>query len=296
MREKQLNGVLEYEFADEKAYIVGYEGLDARLEIPTQIEGCPVTGIGRKAFLSRKKLREIILPDTIEEVGDWAFAYCGGLVQVSFGGGKVRFGKDVFKECGCLERIYFKETVNEDQVGISLLMAAAVQMMDAYYLLDLSEAGSSEWLAKWDARLLTMLRTPDQEGYSKQVLCGEEDYGSTDLEAFVSNKRKRKVRLALLRLLHPQGLSAELRGELEEFLRSLTKGGKGEETWLVVKDEHGDDREYYKLFSDLDCIHDENFEEILADIGEEHPEMKAFFLRLRDQNRSSEDFFAALEL
>ncbi len=296
MQEKQLDGVWDYKLTDEKAYIVGYKGLDARVEIPAQIEGYPVIGIGKKAFLSRKNLREIILPDTVEEVGDWAFAYCNGLAGVTFLGGNVRFGKDIFKECGRLERIQFRAASAGGEEGIAALMAAAVQMMDAYYLLDLAEAGSREWLAKWDARLLTILRTSDQEGYSRQVLCGEEDYGSTDLEAFMSSKRKMKVRLALLRLLHPQSLLPGLQRELEDFLRSLTKGGKGEETWLVVKDEYGDRREYYKLFTDLNCIHEGNYEEILADIGEEHPEMKAFFLRLREENRTSEDFFAALEL
>ena len=53
----------------------------------------------------------------------------------------------------------------------------------------------------------------DNEGYLKQVLCGEEDYGSTDLEAFLSGKRKKKVRLCMLRLQHSQAIGGKLRSE-----------------------------------------------------------------------------------
>ena len=296
MQEKQLEiegGILYYELAGEKVHIVGYQGAGARVEVPTEIEGYPVTEIEKKAFLSKKNLHTIILPAMVEEIGDWAFAYCDGLVQISFPARKVRFGKAIFKECGRLRRI---EIGIPKEEGIPELLAAAVRVMDAYYLLELPEVGSVEWLAKWDARLAAILQTPDQEGYSKQVLCGEEDYGSTDLEAFTSNKRKEKVRLAFLRLLYPWELSVSCKVELENYLRSHTKGQPGEETWLVLREEHGNDREYYELFSKLSCIHMENFDAILRDIGEEYPEMKVFFMRLREGQVCAEDFFAELEL
>ena len=313
MQEKQLEiegGILYYKLAGEKVHIVGYQGVGSRVEVPTEIEGYPVTEIEKKAFLSKKSLHTIILPAMVEEIGDWAFAYCDGLVQISFPARKVRFGKAIFKECGRLERIELRilmeengrkisdtiEKRNGSEAGISELLAAAVRVMDAYYLLDLPEVGSVEWLAKWDARLAAILQTPDQEGYSKQVLCGEEDYGSTDLEAFTSNRRKEKVRLAFLRLLYPQELSVSCKVELEDYLRSHTKGQPGEETWLVLREEHGNDREYYELFSELSCIHMENFDAILRDIGEEYPEMKVFFMRLREGQACAEDFFAELEL
>ena len=108
------------------------------------------------------------------------------------------------------------------------LLAAAVRVFDAYYLLEPLQAGSGEWLEKWDARLTAFLHTPDQEGYSRQVLCGEEDYGSTDLGAYVREKRKGKVRLAFLRLLLPLGLKETLQKELEEYLVSHTSMGMTE--------------------------------------------------------------------
>ncbi|HBA47503.1 MAG TPA: hypothetical protein DCZ91_06835 [Lachnospiraceae bacterium] len=175
------------------------------------------------------------------------------------------------------------------------LLAAAVTMLDAYYLLDLPAAGSREWLEKWDTRLTSVIHTADQEGYISQSVYGEEDYIGTDLEEYVSARRKEKARLAFLRLLHPRALQPDLKAELEGYLRSLTKGREGEEAWQVLKDEHGEDREYYSLFAEISCVTEANLERILADIGEEHPEMKAFFLTL-DKSGGDGDFFAGLEL
>ncbi len=294
---------LEYRLEEGKVFITGYHGTASGVEVPSEIEGYPVVGIARKTFLSHKNLRRIVLPDTLEEVGDWAFAHCDGLVTVELPGKRVRFGRAVFKECGRLRRIEIRVDVAKGQEesaaaaeGVPELLAAAVWVMDAYYLLDLQEAGSGEWLGKWDARLLTILRASDQEGYSKQVLCGEEDYGSTDLGAFSSGRRKEKVRLAFLRLLYPLRLSGTCREELEEYLRCHTKGQPGEETWLVLKEEHGNDRKYYELFAELSCINEDNYDEILTDMGEGCPEMKAYFMRLREGQTCVEDFFAGLAL
>ena len=302
-------GTLCYEMTGETARVVEYGGLGLKVEIPACIEGNSVTEIGKKAFLSRKNLREIVIPDGVEEIGDWAFAHCDGLVWVSLPGRKIRFGKAVFKDCGRLEAIRVRNLEEkgmqacgkghgrrETKSGVPKLLAAAVRWMDAYYLLDPQEAGGKEWTEKWDARLLSILLAPDQEGYSKQVLCGEEDYGSTDLDAFKSSRRKVKVRLAFLRLLYPIGLSKAFETELENYLRGHTKGKSGEEAWLVLKEEHGNDREYYELFAELGCVDEANCDGILSDIGEAYPEMKAYFMRIMEGKSCAEDFFADLEL
>lgn len=56
--------------------ITDYSGTDTELQIPEEIEGLPVKVLTKKTFLSRKQLRKVILPDTLEEIGDWVFAYC----------------------------------------------------------------------------------------------------------------------------------------------------------------------------------------------------------------------------
>ena len=77
MTEKQIeteNGTISYRTEQEKAIVTGFRGFAANLSLPSRIQGYPVTAIDRKAFLSQKSLCGICLPDTIQEVGDWAFA------------------------------------------------------------------------------------------------------------------------------------------------------------------------------------------------------------------------------
>lgn len=291
-KELELAGAsLHYEIKSEQVTITSVRGQIGEISIPESIDGFPVTRIEKKAFLSNKVLRRISLPESIEAIGDWAFGYCSNLEEVALKNRRAVFERAVFLECGKLKRI----TVPEQDFCPELL-AAAVTSLDAGYLLDLPAVGDREWLEKWDARMLTILDTPDDTGYSKQVLCGEEDYGSTDFNAYTGNSRKKKVRIILLRLLHAKGLKAELRERLESYLREHTKHSPTEEAWQVIHREYGNDREYYSLFAELGCVTPDNLEDILIDIGEEYPEMKAFLLRYRSEAYAENDFFDDLEL
>ncbi len=295
MQEKELEiagGSLYYEVKKEYVVITRLQGLVSEVRVPERIEGLAVSEIAKKAFLSKKNLRRVFLPDTVTEVGDWCFAYCNCLEEVCIPNHAVSFGKAVFLDCAKLRRV----TIEQKAEWVSYLLAAAVTSMQAYYLLDVEEAGGEEWLEKWDARMMEMLARPDEEGFSKQVLCGEEDYGSTDMNVFMREKRKAKVRLLLLRCLYPVGLSEERREVLEAYLQEHTKGCLSDETWQVILQEHGNDREYYQLFAELSCLNEDNFEGIIGDIGEEYPEMKAYFMRYKDESIGYSDFFDDLEL
>lgn len=303
MTEQELtlgSGTLRYTIQNgpgvnrEQTYVVvtGFTGLESEIMIPSKIEGVPVTAISKKAFLSKKMLRKVILPDTITKVEDWAFAYCDSLETVEFPDTAISFGRAVFLDCKALACILIRG--KEEAVG--RLLATAVVGLDAAYLCDLSEAGKKEWLTKFDARLLSVMHLADEEGYSKQVLCGEEDYGSTDLNAFLSGKRMTKVRLAFLRLLCDIGILEETREELSEYLKSHTKGCASEETWQVLLKEHGEDREYHELFTGLGCVTNENLDGMLTDIGDTYPELKAYLLKYKQEELGFKDFFDDLIL
>lgn len=299
--------------------IVSYEGEDIYLTIPEMVkiqedEGDAavrekqVLSVGKKAMLSCKSLRRVYLPETIEEVGDWAFAYCDELREVCLPEKTIRFGRGIFRECGKLRLV----TVAGKEKDIGGLLAAAVTLLDAPYLFTPVRCGDGDWLKQWDARMLQLLRAADKEGYSKMVLCGEEDYGSKEnnLDYFLNQKRKSKVRIAFMRLLHPSGLSNEVKKELENYLRGHTAGsgytgeapseredtGILDETWQVLREEHGEDSEYYKLFTGIGCLMAENFDRILLEAGENHPEMKAWFLKYKEEKIGYTDFFAELML
>lgn len=285
-------GKLIYEVDRAGAHILEFAGLAGEVRIPETIEESPVVSIEKKAFLSKKNLRKVWVPESVETVGDWAFGYCDGLQSIAFGNRDVYFGKAVFLECGALSEL----CLGEMDGAVSHLLAAAVTQAAAPYLLNPAELGTAEWLEKWDSRMLTILHTADEEGYSKQVLCGEEDYGSTDFAAYVSNQRKKKIRLLLLRCLYPVGMKENCAAEIKQYLLEHTAGCPEDETWQVILQEHGNDREYYELFAGLGCITKENFDGMLFDVGEEFPELRAFLMRYKEEKLGYGDFFGGLVL
>lgn len=293
-------GSLCYEITLNTAAIIGYSGRDAQMEIPEKIEGSPVVWIGKKAFLSNKTLRKITLPKYLTGIGDWAFAYCGNLEQVVLPYQRIEMGQGVFKECGRLVRI-------EDGIGrnkgvgeedVAWLLAAAVNQLDAFYLFDLENVGTESWLAGWDARAKTLMALEDSDGFSKMLLCGEEDYGSreNDLGYYMEQKRRGKVRLAILRLMHDYGLPENLRASMQDYLLAHIKGCETEETWKVILEEHGDDRAYYEFLTKLGGVTEGNFPQIMEDMGERHTEMKAYLMRYHESLRDTRDAFSQFSL
>ena len=83
VEEETENGVLRYEIFEDHVQLSEYEGSDTEVEVATIVSGKPVTVIGDGVFESnsRKKLRDepyveaVRLPDSINEIGGWAFPY-----------------------------------------------------------------------------------------------------------------------------------------------------------------------------------------------------------------------------
>ena len=85
--------------------ITDYSGTDTEVWVPEKIEGIPVKIITKKTFLSRKQLRKVVLPETVEEIGDWAFAYCTNLENVWLPKKEMKLGNRIFMECPAVRRI-----------------------------------------------------------------------------------------------------------------------------------------------------------------------------------------------
>jgi hypothetical protein len=70
---------------DGKGTITKYVGRNSRVNIPAQIGGKPVTGIGEKAF-AEIELVGVVIPDSVTSIGDYAF-YGNKLTSVTIGSG-----------------------------------------------------------------------------------------------------------------------------------------------------------------------------------------------------------------
>ena len=66
-----------YSIQDGQATVTGYLGGAGTVAVPAEIGGCPVVAIGDGAFRDAG-ITAVILPDTVETVGWFAFADCTG--------------------------------------------------------------------------------------------------------------------------------------------------------------------------------------------------------------------------
>lgn len=82
--------------------IVGYTytGVESiSIEVPSSIDGRPVTGIGNEAFKSVTTMSEIKIPDSIEYIGNFAFDSCTGLTAVTLPNSVKTVGIGAFWGC-----------------------------------------------------------------------------------------------------------------------------------------------------------------------------------------------------
>lgn len=269
-----------------------YRGIATTVEIPAFIEEKPVIAIEKKAFLSCKTIKEISLPDTIEEIGDWAFAHAERLRTITIPNCALARGKEMFLGCLRLKEICIREQEEFRTLGLARMLAMAVTVLHDYFLFDPLAVGNDTWMARWDAKLTDLIRLDDLDGFEELWTCGEEDYEGKDydIKSYPVEKRKMKLRVVYFRLLHPYKLAPKTEQELKEYLKV------SHEAWDIIMEEHADDLEYYKLFADAGGITEENFDMLLTDLADKGAEIKAYMLKYKDEHLKAADAFSAFEL
>ncbi len=78
------------------------------VEIPAYIQEMPVRVIGNGAFYQWEEfgeLKEVMIPDTVEYIGERAFAMCTSLTRVALPDSVVELGPEVFWNCSSLSRV-----------------------------------------------------------------------------------------------------------------------------------------------------------------------------------------------
>ena len=69
------------------------------LDLPSEIDGVPVTGIGQLAFLGCHGLTSVTIPDSVTSIGGSAFANCSGLTSITIPDSVTSIGDGVFSGC-----------------------------------------------------------------------------------------------------------------------------------------------------------------------------------------------------
>ncbi|MDE6056106.1 MAG: leucine-rich repeat domain-containing protein [Lachnospiraceae bacterium] len=302
MIENAYGGQLVYMPYKKGIAIKRYHGIAQRVIVPPEIEGKAVTAIERKAFLSCKTVRFISLPDTIEEIGDWAFAHAEQLSSVTIPRHQLSRGKELFLGCKRLKEIVLNSSQEEwseyAPQGLYRMLAMAVTVLHDYFLFDPFDFGNDEWVKRWDEKLMVLVELDDLDGFEELWTCGEEDYEGKDydIKSYPVEKRKMKLRIVYFRLMHPYKISQDTLDALREYLYRHTKGTDTPEAWELIMEEHQNDLKYYRVFADSGCITEDNFDSLLEDMKDCTAEIKAYLLRYKEEHFATKDAFAAFDL
>lgn len=86
----ETSGDFEYSVISEEektCQITKYNGTATELDIPSQLDGYIVTGIGETSFYNLTSLTSITIPNSVTSVDEGAFYYCPALESVTIGSG-----------------------------------------------------------------------------------------------------------------------------------------------------------------------------------------------------------------
>lgn len=302
---------LLFETDEGKTYakVVGLEGAGSRLSVPSFAEAgelrLPVTAIDKKAFLGTRGLREVEIPASVTDIGDWALSQCIHLTQVTVEkGGRPTFQKGVFDGSDRIESIRLCDYEDED---MPFLLAATVKRLPAAYLLRDKDLGTPVWYEKWDLALESFLKLDDYEGYTDRTLCGEEDIsydgiGSVDGEMpgesgeYLKEVGRNKCYLSLMRLMHARNISERFRETLSEYLKARAIGRGTGTAWGLFKEELKDNKEYLELYLDIVKPDTDEIDAMLRDLGDDMVQSKAYIIKAGSGSAKRDSFFDGLSL
>lgn len=95
----QLNG-------DKTAYLKEYLLDEESVTVPSEVKGCKVTKIEARAFFG-KNMSEIRIPETVTEIGEFAFANCTKMKWIDLRKGLLTIGTSALEGTTALKEIYF---------------------------------------------------------------------------------------------------------------------------------------------------------------------------------------------
>ena len=112
--EKYTEGTYEqlkyYKYSDH-IVIEACDESATEVEIPSLIEGLPVTNIADKAFVLCTSLTSVIVPDSITSIGNWTFYDCKSLKSITIPDSVTSIGGSAFYGCTGLTSVSIPDSV-----------------------------------------------------------------------------------------------------------------------------------------------------------------------------------------
>ena len=212
------------------------------------------------------------VPETVTEIGDWAFARCRKLKRIAIPRKIKRIGREAFAECESLAAAYFYEghwnEAWDDPGTEGELMALALRYFPEVQRVvsAMGAVGKAAWLTVWDEACGHFLQRPDEEGFVPFLAGGEEDYADDgeSLAAYCRKARLTKAKMVYQRLLADL-VGAEwgfgLTEEMRVFYQAALSENDGNFAVLMGLDGHF--REAVELYEAAGLLTQERIREVL---------------------------------
>ncbi len=111
VREIDYSKYFEYTIENKQITITKYIGSETVVEIPSTIDGYPVTIIGYRTFWNCSSLTSVTIPDGVTTIGDAAFASCSSLTSVKIPNSVTFIGNSAFLSCISLTNVEIPNSV-----------------------------------------------------------------------------------------------------------------------------------------------------------------------------------------
>lgn len=223
-----------YRVNGQSVEITRYLGNESEVQIPAQLEGKPVTAIGKYAFEGNNELLEVVLPKTIESIGAHAFYNCRRLIKMTLSDRILSTEDGAFKNCRSLRefqiQVYLqkmtclKNLLSELNQEIHVTMEnrnthTMSKLVFPSYLYD--------YVDNVEARIINQVTYGSGVHYRECMKEKEVDYKKYD-EVFrvarLNDTLETLFTIARDRLEYPYELSMEAKEEYEQYIRSNFAG------------------------------------------------------------------------
>ena len=208
------------------AEITGGSDIGRILRIPDEIEGLPVCSVAGHAFERNQLIEEVILPDSLLQVGGFAFYGCGKLRKISLSDHTEGWGNGVLRLCDSLSHVEFR--VRKGRYSILRDLLAGVDCRLYVRIIEGDEETELYFPAyvrgfDEDTFARAIHSWIEGAGYAYREAVERKGVNMRTYDALFARARsagtESGTRVALSRLMYPKALRVEIKTEYERWLR-----------------------------------------------------------------------------
>ena len=210
----------------DRAEITGGCDIGQVLRIPDDIEGLPVCSVAGHAFERNQTIEEVILPDSVRQVGGFAFYGCVNLRKISLSDLAEGFGNGVLRMCDSLSHVEFR--VLKGRYGVLRDLLTGVDCRLYVKIAENNETTELYFPAyvrgfDEDTFARAIHSWIEGAGYAYREAVGRKGVNLRNYDALFPRARgegtESGARVALSRLMYPKALRPEMKTEYECYLK-----------------------------------------------------------------------------